>query len=45
VAETASGAPSTAAFGPFNLAPRQSVCYTNGQTVSAGPPATGCPAL
>ena len=45
VAETASGAPSTAAFGPFNLAPGQSVCYTNGQTVSAGPPATGCPAL
>ncbi|HEV2493970.1 MAG TPA: hypothetical protein VG204_12970 [Terriglobia bacterium] len=35
--------------GPFaisgTVSPGESVCYTNGQIVSAGPPATGCPTL
>jgi hypothetical protein len=32
-------------FGAFTLTPGQSICYTNGVTVSSGPPATGCPLL
>jgi len=45
VAEAANGSPSSASFGAFSLIPGQAVCYTNGQTVSPGPPATGCPTL
>jgi len=45
VAEAASGTPSSANFGAFSLIPGQSICYTNGVTVSPGPPATGCPTL
>ena len=30
VSETASGTPANASFGPFNLAPGQSLCYTSG---------------
>ncbi len=29
-------------YGPFNLSPNQSICYTNGQTEATG---TGCPTL
>jgi hypothetical protein len=45
VAEAASGTPSSVTFGAFSLTPGQSICYTNGTTVSPGPPATGCPTL
>jgi len=41
VSDDAGGGP----FGPFTLTPGQSKCYTNGQLVSVGPPATGCPSL
>ena len=44
VNDSANGNPASQAFGPFNLAPGQAICYTNGQTVSPQL-GTGCPTI